>query len=168
VVKKLILAVLVAGLGWWWFIGGRQVNEEHVHDYYRLVDRATGMRDPKQHCDLLHDDFQSSGVVSTAAGRMTSSVDKKQSCEAYVQLYDTFEKLGAKMGGIVQLDSHYEIHSIEISPDRKTANVDLSYSLDVAGSLMNIRSRSTDTLVRRNGQMLMLRSEGRGTIGSGG
>jgi hypothetical protein len=33
---------------------------------------------------------------------------------------------------------------------------------------MNIRGRSTDTLIRRNGKTLLLRSEGTGSIGSGG
>ncbi|MCL7421984.1 MAG: hypothetical protein M8364_13880 [Methylobacter sp.] len=82
-------------------------------------------------------------------------------------MYKSFDDLGDKMGGILQLDYGYSIHKIDISPDSKSAVVDVSFSLDVAGSIMNIRSRSTDTLIRRNGKMLMLRSEGKGTIESG-
>ena len=46
--------------------------------------------------------------------------------------------------------------------------VDVSSSLDVAGSIMNIRARSTDTLVRRNGKVLLLRSQGTGSVGTAG
>jgi hypothetical protein len=168
VIKKLILVVLVAGLAWWYFIGGRRITEEHARQYYQNIDHATGKRDPELLCGLLDSNFHSEMVVSTLAGRVADSQDKKQACEAYVELYKSFEMIGQRMGGIVQLDTHYEIHSVEISADSKTAVVDMSYALDVGGAIMNIRSRSTDTLVRRNGRVLMLRTEGRGTIGSGG
>jgi hypothetical protein len=72
------------------------------------------------------------------------------------------------MGGMLQLDSSYKINSIEIQPDGKSALVDYTSSLDVAGTIMNIRSRSTDTLIRRNGKVLMLRSDGTGSVSSGG
>jgi hypothetical protein len=72
------------------------------------------------------------------------------------------------MGGMLQLDSSYKINSVAIQPDSKSATVDFSSSLDVAGTIMNIRSRSTDTLIRRNGKVLMLRTEGKGRIFSGG
>lgn len=83
-------------------------------------------------------------------------------------MYENFEVLGEKMGGILHLNSNYKINDIEIDANNEVATVDFSSSLDVAGSIMNIRSRSTDTLVRRNGRTLMLRSEGKASIGSGG
>ena len=83
-------------------------------------------------------------------------------------MYDTFAKLGEQMGGLLQLNSSVSVNSVVISPDGKTATVDLNSSLDVGGSIMNLRSHSTDTLVRRNGKVLMLNSTGTGAIGGGG
>ena len=165
--KKVILVVLIAVAGWWYFIGSRKLSEQHVRDFYRDVEIATLERKPEALCALLAEDFQSAGTVSIGDRRHTEAQNKAQTCEGYKQLYDTWEKLGEKMGGILQLDSGYEIHSVAIASDQKTATVDISTSLDVAGSIMNIRSRSTDTLVRRNGKMLMLRSEGEGSVGGG-
>lgn len=165
--RKLILVVLVAVAAWWYFIGGRNLTEAHVNEFYRSVEVATLERKPEDLCSLLDEDFKSTGNVAIGGQQRTDSQDKAQTCEAYRQLYASWEKLGGKMGGILQLDSEYEIHSITFSTDKKTATVDISSSLDVAGSITNIRSRRKDTLVPRNGKVMLLRSEGSGSVGGG-
>ncbi|WP_423708317.1 nuclear transport factor 2 family protein [Undibacterium sp. WLX3042] len=165
--KKVILLVLIVAGGWWYFIGGRKLSDDHVNGFYRDLEIATLQRQPDAICALLAPDFQSTGSVSTAGNRQTVNQNKQQACDAYHDLYSTWEKLGEKMGGMLQLDSQYTIHSISLSPDGKTATVDVSSSLDVAGTLMHIRSRSTDTLVRRNGKVLLLHSSGLGSVGAG-
>jgi hypothetical protein len=165
--KKIILLALVLGGGWWYFVGGRQLSDDRVNGFYQQWERATLERKPQDLCDLLADDFESQGtMVVGGRAQSTGPQNKELTCEAYRGLYDTWEKLGEKMGGLLQLDSQYTVHSIVLSADRKTATVDFSSSLDVGGSIMNIRSRSTDTLVRRNGKVLMLRSQGQGSIGN--
>lgn len=166
--KKLIVLAILGGAGWWYFIGGRTLAEEHVNGFYRELEAATLSRNPEAICALLADDFQTTGTVEIGGRRGTSTQNKAQACAAYVAMYENFEKLGDKMGGLLQLDSNYKINSIAIQPDGKSAIVDFSSSLDVAGTLMNIRSRSTDTLIRRNGKVLMLHSDGKGSIRSGG
>lgn len=165
--RKLVLIALLGGASWWYFIGGRALSEEKVTDFYRQVEHASLSRDPEGLCKLLSNDFESTGTVSAAGQSTTSTMNKVQTCDAYVQLYDTFDKLGNAMGGMVQLDSSYEIHEITISDDKKTATVDISTSLDVAGSVMQIKARSTDTLIRQNGKVLMLRSDGTGSVSTG-
>jgi hypothetical protein len=166
--KKLIVVVLIAVGAWWYFVGGRKLSEEQVQGFYRNLERATLERKPEALCSLLAKDFESTGTVAIAGQSRTQSQDRAQTCEGYRLLYESWEKLGEKMGGILQLDSDYTIHSVEISADNKTATVDVSSSLDVAGSIMKIRSRSTDTLIRRNGKVLLLRSESKGSIGGRG
>ena len=166
-VKKLVLVILIAGAAWWYFVGGRKLTEERVTAFYSDLEIATRGRKPEDICALLASEFQSTGTFAVGAKTRTDVQDKSQTCEAYRDLHATWEQLGEKMGGTLQLDSDYTIHSIAISPDGKTATVDISTSLDVAGSVMNIRSRSTDTLVRRNGKVLLLHSAGVGSIGAG-
>lgn len=165
--RKVILLVLIVAGGWWYFIGGRKLSDEHVNSFYRDLEIATLQRQPDAICALLAPDFHSTGSVSTAGNTQTVNQNKQQACDAYHDLYATWEKLGEKMGGMLQLDSQYTIHSISLSPDGKTATVDVSSSLDVAGTLMHIRSRSTDTLVRRNGKVFLLHSSGLGSVGAG-
>lgn len=165
--KKIILVVLIAFAAWWYFIGGRKMTEVHVTEFYRSLEVATLERKPDALCALLADDFKSTDTAVIQGVKVADENDKTQTCEAYRELYATWAKLGEKMGGMLQLDSDYKLHSISISADRKSATVDVSSSLDVAGSITNIRSRSTDTLVRRNGKVMMIRSEGTSSVSAG-
>ena len=167
--KKIVIAVALIAGGWWYFSGGRTLTEEQVREFYAAQERATLNRDPKALCAMLADDFETTGTV-TAGGRTAPKTTQKreQVCVGYDQLYASFEKIGDKMGGILQLDSQYDIHDIALASNKKSATVDVSSALDVGGTIMNIRSRATETLIRRNGKTLLLRSEGTGSIGSGG
>lgn len=165
--KFLLLAILV-GASWWYFIGSRTITEGHVVRFYQDLEHATLSRNPEALCALLDEDFQTVGTVVVEGRRNTSTQDKAQTCQAYTELFNSFAMIGNSMGGMVQLDSSYTINSINIQPDNKSAIVDYTSALDVAGSIMNIRSRSTDTLIRRNGKVLMLHSEGKGSISTGG
>jgi hypothetical protein len=166
--KFILLIAILAGAGWWYFVGGRRISEDHVTRFYQELEAATLNRNPEALCALLADDFETSGTVEIGGKTGSSTRNKTQTCRAYAATYENFEKLGDKMGGVLQLDSSYNINSIEIQPDRKSALVDFSSSLDVGETIMNIHSHSTDTLIRRNGKTLMLRSEGTGSIRSGG
>ena len=164
-----MLILIAATAGWWYFSAARKLSDEQVKDFYRNLEIATLERKPEALCALLADDFESTGTM-TVGGQsqiQTGVQNKAQTCEAYQKLYASWDKLGEKMGGILQLDSKYTIHNISISADSKTAIVDMSSSLDVGGSIMNISARSTDTLIRKNGKVLMLHSEGNGSIGGG-
>jgi hypothetical protein len=165
--KLLLLIVFIAAVAWWYFVGGRSLSEANVRDFYRAFEAATLERKPEDICSLFADDFRSTGTVAVGTQSRTDSQDKAETCESYRKLYQSWDQLGEKMGGTLQLDSNYEIHSIDIAADHKSATVDVSNSLDVAGSIMNIKGRSTDTLIRRNGKVLMLHSVGSGSIGGG-
>ena len=166
--RKIVLLAILAGGSWWYFIGSRTITETHVVKFYQDLEHATLGRNPEALCALLAEDFKAMGTVSMGGRRETATQDRAQTCEGYSSLYQSFEMIGQKMGGMVQLDSSYTINSIAIQPDGKSAIVDYKSSLDVAGTIMNIRSRSTDPLIRRNGKVLMLHSEGKAKIFSGG
>lgn len=164
--KRILLVVSIAIAAWWYFIEGRKMTEAHVTEFYRDLEVVLE-RKPDELCSLLADDFKSTVTTGNQGVKVMDEDDKTQTCEAYRELYTTWEKIGEKMGEKLQLDSDYKVHSISISADRKSATVDVSSSLDVAGSITNIRSRSTDTLVRRNGKVMMIRSEGSGSFNAG-
>ncbi|MCB2019004.1 MAG: hypothetical protein KDF54_16085 [Hydrogenophaga sp.] len=166
--QKLFILVIAAAGTWWYFVGGRKIDEAQVHDYYHQMQVATLDRKPDNLCALLAPEFQSSGTVRVAGQSRIDTQNREQVCASYQEMYDTFAKLGEQMGGLLQLNSSVSVNSVVISPDGKTATVDLNSSLDVGGSIMNLRSHSTDTLVRRNGKVLMLNSTGTGAIGGGG
>jgi hypothetical protein len=168
--KKLLIVAIAAVGAWWFFVGGRTLTETQARAFYSDMERATLSRKPEELCKMLASDFSSGGTLAVGGMKVTqpTTQGKEDTCEGYRALYASWEKIGDKMGGVLQLDSHYEIHSVKLSADKKSATVDISSSLDVAGSIMNMRARTTDTLVRRNGKVLLLSSEGVSSMGAGG
>ncbi len=165
---KILLVIVAIAIGaWWYFVGGRKLAEADVRGFYQAHEAATLSRQPDELCALLADGFEASGSVAMGGASLASSQTKNQTCDGYRDLYAAWEKLGEKMGGTVQLDSNYEVSNIKIAADGKSAIAEVSSSLDVAGSIMNIKSRTKDTLIRRNGKVLLLRTEGAGSVGTG-
>lgn len=166
--QKIILGVLLAFLGWWFMFGSRQLDADNVDTYYFKSQKALAERKPKEMCELLDKNFL---IVSTTvtAGKTSapSTQDRQQTCDGYDKMFDAWTEIGAQMGGLVQLDTDYTIHRVQISEDKKTATVEVTSDLRVAGSLMRFRSRSTDTLIRRNGKVLMLTSKGTVVMSTG-
>jgi hypothetical protein len=165
----IFLVILVLGgiTAWWFLVGGRPITPEDVEEFYREYQHAFLSREPEDLCTLLDDDFASSAEMTAGGRRTTQRFDKDETCESYRQLFETWEKLGEKMGGILTLDYTYTIHTIVLSEDGESATADVSFSLDVAGSIMNMRGRSTDIFVRTLGKVRMVRSDGRGSMSSG-
>jgi hypothetical protein len=165
--KKFLLLVLVVGSGWWHFHGWRILSEQSVNDFYHQQAIATLSRNPELLCNQLATDYKSSVVFISAEGRAVQEANKTQSCDALIEMYANFEKIGAQMGGMLQLDYNYQIQKITISSDKKSAVVETSFTLNIAGSLMNFNASSVDTLIRRNGKVMLLRSEGKTRLSSG-
>lgn len=166
----ILFLILVATAGWWYFVGGRKLDEDLVRDYYQQSQQATLLHDHVALCGMLSENFTSTSQLAMGPqhARSSDSADKAKTCDNWRDLFASWQRLGEKMGGELQLDAGHEIHSIVLAADRKSAVVDVSSQLDVAGTIMNIRTRSTDQLIRRNGRVLLLRSEGTGSITSGG
>jgi hypothetical protein len=166
--KKILALLVIAAAAWWYFVGSSRISEGQAVAFYRDYERAMLERKPEDLCALLADDYTGIGTVSAGGQGRTDSADKEQTCENWRQLFASWEKLGAAMGGMLQVNSGFELHSVNVAADHKSAEVDISTTLDVGGSLMHMASRGTDTLVRRHGKVLMLHSEGEATVGAAG
>ncbi|WP_432722477.1 hypothetical protein R0381_001655 [Jeongeupia wiesaeckerbachi] len=149
--KWLLLASLLVVAAWWYFIGSRTISDEQARGFYTDYQNALFSREPKNLCALLADDFQgiSNGTVS----------NKEQACAEAVVFFKSIERIGDSMDGILQLDSDIDVRSVTVATDRRQAVVNVENTLDVGGSIINIREKSSDTLIRRNGKVLLLKSE---------
>ena len=165
--NRLVLLLLVFGGGWWYFHGGRVIGDADVRDFYQLDEMALLKRDPDALCSFLAPDYRSEETAITLEGRQTESGDKAKSCEAYRQLFQSFEQIGAAMGGMVQLDHDYSVDRILLAPDRKSATAETRFRLNVAGSVMQFGGATLDTLIRRNGKMLLFSRQSKVRVISG-
>jgi hypothetical protein len=119
---------------------------------------------PDDLCNLLDNGFQTTGTVAAGGQSSTASADRTQTCDNYRKLFESFDALGDKLGGTLNMEYRYTLHSITVAPDKKSALVDVSYVMIMGGS-MNIKSRATETIIRKNGRSRMLHSEGFGSVG---
>ncbi len=165
--KKIFLVALAAVGFVAFYVHGSKLSEEQVRDYYQKLERATLERKPEDICALLADNYRASGTVYAGGQSSTFTQNKAEACENARKLYASWQEIGNKKGGLLYLDYDYEIHSIAISPDQKTATVSISYSMDVSGTLMRIRSSGTETLIRRFGKVRELHSESQESISIG-
>ena len=49
--KKLLLVALLGAAVWWYFVGGRKLDEAQVNDFYRRVEVASLDRKPDEYAD---------------------------------------------------------------------------------------------------------------------
>ena len=160
--KVLLLAGVCAG-AWWWFIGGRTVDESHVRGFYEKQMHATLTRDPKALCEMLASDFVGEAVEISLAGRVRNVHDHDQACKSMEEFYASMDKLGQSMGGMLQIDYDHEITEIQVADDKRSAVVKTRFKMDLGGSILNLDGTSTDTLIRRNGKVRVQRSNGKVT-----
>lgn len=158
---KWIALAVTLGFAWWHFVGNTKVSEEDVRDYYLEAKNAMQGREAEKMCALLHEDFEGRAFLSVGTKVTARSENKETSCSGYKKLFSDLSNAEAGTDNYYPLSHRFWIHSIEISPDQKTATVDISEATDIGGALVQMRSRATETLVRYHGQVMILKSEGR-------
>ncbi|WP_061542017.1 hypothetical protein [Collimonas fungivorans] len=116
----------------------------------------------KELCAMLSKDFTRTGINSTSQGRVQENADKEETCDRYNKMFEAVAQAG-RQGG-VSTNYQVNVEHIEISKDRKSAEVKVSSSVSMAlgpiGRIAETRDKSSETLVIRNGKLLLQKSEG--------
>lgn len=157
--SRIVALVLIAAVVGFGYVHSRTLSEKDVRTFYEQTDHEIGMRNPDGLCAQLAEHFEGNGVTISPFGREKQAINKTEACDSYHEMFKGFEVAGDRLGGIVQLDYRRKILDIRLSPDKHSAKVDMVFQMDVAGSLMNIRSTSTDTLIKRGWITLVETSE---------
>eukprot|EP01034_Spumella_vulgaris_P017093 gene17093-21787_t len=137
--KIVLLAALCAG-AWYYFVGGRTLDEKMVRAYYDQSAHALYKRDAELMCKQL----SSKAIIQDETASM-----------------QMFEQIGDRMGGILTIEFEFHIDSIEIEPGRKSAKVKGTSLLKMGETVMQFSSTFNEQLVREMGQMKLLRSDQR-------
>ncbi|MFC5473176.1 hypothetical protein [Paraherbaspirillum soli] len=165
--RVIILLLVAAGLGSWYWNRQNSISEESVNRFYQTETEHFMNGRSKELCAMLTKDFVRIGVNSTSQGRIRENANKEESC-------DKLTKMFGALAQSAQLSTEYRItiNHIEIAPDNKSAEVTkttyISMGIDSIGRVAETSDKSTDTLVIRNGRVLLQKSEGGGitrTIG---
>ena len=156
--KKIVLLVILAGLGWWYFVGGRSLTEEGVRKHYDEQSSAMARFDAEALCAMLHDDYRATEVSITPAGTLKATVDRVQACDNIGAALEPMKNLSEMSGGQAGISFANNISKVTLSEDGKSATVEGEGRFSMAGALL-IKSKYTEELVRRNGSILHLRSD---------
>lgn len=157
--KKILLVVVLIGCAWWYW-ERTILSERKIRAYYDQVGEVIVARESEGLCELLAEDYQGNDSASLGEGQHRDhQFDKTQACQSTRDLFAKSNELDKKIGGLLTLKYNYKINSIQLSSDKKSATVDVNYSIDSGVSLMQMNSHSTDTLIRKNGKTLLLRSQ---------
>ena len=158
------LAAVVAAIGaWYGLVGSRYISEADVRAQYQ--NEANWLDEGKhaQICAVFDDAYVGRVASVTAEGRVLEQTDKKSSCAALATFFASLQKLNEKAGGGVVTNSTVLLKKVVISPDRQSALVMVRSQVKVGTEktlMMTLTSEGTDTLIKRGGKVLRLRSEG--------
>lgn len=156
----LVILIVIATATWWFFIGGRTLSEARVNSFYQDVETAILEKDSDALCGKLATDFQASGTLLFGEQQRSDQLNKTQACEDMAELQRTYDMLNKKMGGMLAVSHTHMIHRISLSPGKRTATVEITHTLNVGGNLLSVNTHSTDTLIRKNGKTLLLKTMG--------
>ncbi len=67
----------------------------------------------------------------------------------------------APLRTIERLGYDQQLTGLELAADRRSAIVHTGFNFDIGGVVINLNGTSVDTLVRRNGRILVTRSDGK-------
>ncbi|MGB3461490.1 hypothetical protein [Rhodanobacter lindaniclasticus] len=155
--KKVVLVVIVIAVAIWYFDISRRMTESSIRASYQAQIEALQRFDAKPLCDALDDSYQAT-VTARGSARAPSAKDKAGACADLTRTLRRMKTLSERTGGLLEPDYDYEIKSIELADDRKTATVEIASVMRI-GDMTLARSRSVDHLIRRLGRIRSVSSE---------
>ena len=151
--KLIVLLAILAGLAWWYFDGSRRMTEDMVRENYRAEHEALVQFDAPSLCKHLADDFQATDTVSSGGDAVEKQLDRQGYCDDLTKSLEAMQRLSNVSRGRVVPEFNTEIKDITLAPNRKMASVELVTTMKL-GDMTLARSRGTERLIRRNGQIL--------------
>ncbi|MBU8974602.1 hypothetical protein JI752_000470 [Lysobacter sp. MMG2] len=151
--KKIVLAVALIAAAAWYFHFGRTMNESSVRKFYGDQTLLLAELDGEPLCKLMTDDYLVKDVSFNGSATERSEKRREEACADIKQSLTVLGKLSNASGGILHPMFEQKIDSIELSDGNKRATVK-GVSIGKIGDMTMVRSRFTETLIRRNGKIL--------------
>jgi len=162
-----IVVVLCVGV-WYFFIGGRKLDEAMVRNHYQKEAHAIYSRDAEQLCKLLSRKAVIESKTTMMGRTVETTHDRDEACKANRETFETFSRVGERMGGILTIEYEYHIDTIEVATDRKSAIVTGTSVLKMGEALLQYKSSYTQRLERELGQVRLVHSDEATVVRMGG
>lgn len=138
-----------------------QLDDDIVRAHYQKNVNALRMFDAQALCGMLDPRYR--GVDTSRVGKQVDrmELDRAKTCKGLKESMSVMRQLVKATKA--EPEMQYVIESVEVSPDGKQAKVRMRMSVRI-GKRLSAASRGTETLVRRMGKVLVVRSETQTTM----
>lgn len=154
--RIVLLAGVLAGLSWWYFIGGRTISESDVRAFYAAESEAMRKLDAEAICDMRDAEFVGKERVTMSGRSSIGNYDKARYCENASHNIGYVKRLMERTGKEVPIELEFDIKSIVIADDKKSATVEYVQRMLVEGKV-GMKSKVVEELNKRNGTVRSLR-----------
>ncbi|HZW13991.1 MAG TPA: hypothetical protein VFF81_12480 [Noviherbaspirillum sp.] len=157
--KYFLLIIVLVGAAWNWY-ARNTLSEEKVVALYQAQGEAWHKQDGKLLCDQLSNDFQGTVQAVYGARFETETTNKQAQCDSVDAILDLKSETDKRLPAGQQLGWTYrfEIKSINIKDDKKSAEVQVKTHLNM-GNMLIIDSEGTDTVALRKGALVFVGGE---------
>ena len=146
-VRNLIVVLVLAIVAGLVYDSGRRMSESGVREHYRDQLEAFRAADEKALCGTAAEDFSLHVVERTDDRSSRATLDGPAACEQIKATLGLMRMMSEQTRGLVSVDLSYDIKSIEISPDGRTATVESTSTARIGDRLLS-RARSKERLSR--------------------
>ncbi|CAA2102885.1 hypothetical protein [Variovorax paradoxus] len=166
--KQIAIVIALCVGAWYFFIGGRKLDESMVRDYYQQEARAVSANDADRLCKQL----SSKAVIETRTTIMgrteEASLNRDEACAATRKTMETLRRVGDQGGAILSIEYDYHIDTVEVASDRRSAIVKGTSVLKMGDAAMQLKTSFSQRLERELGQMRLVHSEDSTVVRLGG
>lgn len=137
------------------------LDEDIVYAHYQKQINAIRTFDAQTQCNMMHPRFRSVDQARTPAGNQTVVMDRREACKAIRESMDTMKAVVKALEA--EPDMKFTIESVDLTPDRRQAEVKLRYALDI-GKELSISATGSETLMRHKGDVYVINSQSKSVI----
>lgn len=137
------LVVVVAVGGSIYLHGGNKITESQVRALYLRADQALAAADDKPLCEMLSKDYVQTTITKTETEQVEQRYDRAQYCASLVESMGQLRQFREAFGGRMPLRYEQKVDSISIASDGRSAEVEVSAIVEMAGIRMVSRGRDT-------------------------
>ncbi|WP_454904204.1 hypothetical protein [Variovorax gossypii] len=173
--KQLAIVVALCVGAWYFFVGGRKLDEPMVRDYYRKQATAIAAHDADRLCKQLSRKVVIETKITVMGRTEEHTHDRESACADAHKTIENLRAINDRMGAILSVEYDYHIDSVEVATDRKSAMVKGTSVLKMGESAVQLKTSFNQRLERELGQMRLVHAEdstvmrlgGRGAMSQG-
>lgn len=162
-IKLITILGVVIIAAWYSYVSGRKVDEAHIRTLYMTYLNAFDNGDGKAACELFDDKVTGHFYSTSRFVNVDENITKAAACAAVDDLYKKKRDIEAAIGEKMYTNFECTIKSIVISPDERTATVQLLMVTRIGTekkAYLDMRSEQTDIIVRNFGKTKILETNG--------